>query len=51
MRREKKYKNEYPIFLTQKREVTSVFRDENGYMVFSEIYKINYFPKTVDVQK
>jgi hypothetical protein len=37
MRREKKYKNKYPVFLTQKREVTSVFRDENGYMVYSEI--------------
>jgi hypothetical protein len=49
-RREKKNINNYPNYVDKYREVTSVLRDNEGYMVFSEIIDKKVFYRKTNVK-
>ena len=50
MRRERKNNNKYPNFSNIKREVTSVLRDIDGFMVFSEMINGQLFYRKTNLK-
>jgi hypothetical protein len=50
MRRKRKNNNKYPNFSNTKREITSVLRDINGFMVFSELIEGQLFYRKTNLK-